>query len=248
MTGRLELSGWTGGYGSRDIFTDLTLAAEAGRLTAVVGESGTGKTTLLRSLLGLVPRVRGVAHLPDGREVRFGDLKADQKLDIGATFQAYNRGTGYLAQGYALLPHLSCLENVTLPLVAVGNWPKAEAQARAQSLLSRLGVGELCAAKPWAVSGGQRQRVALARALAPRPSLLLLDEPTSALDVASIHLVAASLREEVSESGAVALVASHNLGFVRSYCDDVIVIGSNGRLRTASVQDLDWESLLQRLI
>ena len=166
-------------------------------LTVLLGESGAGKTTVLRALAGLSP----------GEGVPFRGLRPEA------------RPVGYLPQQHALFPHMTALENVAFPIPS----PKAERLSRARALLERLGVATLADRYPAQLSGGQRQRVALARALARGPELLLLDEPTSALDVVSKAQVVDELAGFVRGLSVPALVASHDPDLAR-IADWVVVL------------------------
>jgi molybdate/tungstate transport system ATP-binding protein len=161
----------------------LQASFEVEGFTVLLGQSGEGKTTLLRAIAGLLP-----AH---GEP--FG----------GSPPQ--HRAVGYLPQGYALFPHLRAWENAAF---ALPRGPRRRAQAL--ELLARVGLVEVADHYPTALSGGQLQRVALARALARKPLLLLLDEPTSALDAATRDEVMAELISEVHEFGLPALAVSHD--------------------------------------
>jgi len=151
-------------------------------LTALLGESGSGKTSLLRALAGLIR-----AH---GRP--FGGLRPEQ------------RRVGYLPQGYALVPHMTALENVALPLRGPG------AGRTARRWLERVELAHLADRRPHELSGGERQRVALARALALEPRLLLLDEPTSALDAATRETTIDLIDRIVTEVGLPTLLVTHD--------------------------------------
>src|SRR6266478_2491057 len=161
----------------------LRVNFEVAGFTILLGQSGEGKTTLLRAIAGLLP-----AH---GEP--FGGLLPQQ------------RAVGYLPQGYALFPHLRAWENVAFALPR-GTHRRAEAM----ELLARLRLVHVSEHYPAALSGGQQQRVALARALARKPQLLLLDEPSSALDAATRDEVMAELISEMHEFGLPALAVSHD--------------------------------------
>src|SRR5215210_1636261 len=151
--------------------------------TVLLGQSGEGKTTLLRAIAGLLPA--------EGEP--FGGLPPQ------------HRAVGYLPQGYALFPHLRAWENVAF---ALRRGPQRRAQAL--ELLARVRLVDVADHYPTALSGGQQQRVALARALARKPQLLLLDEPTSALDAATRDEVMAELISEMHELGLPTLAVSHD--------------------------------------
>jgi molybdate/tungstate transport system ATP-binding protein len=161
----------------------LEASFEVEGFTVLLGQSGEGKTTLLRAIAGLLP----------AQGEPFGGLLPQQ------------RAVGYLPQGYALFPHLRAWENVAFAL------PRGpQRRALAQELLARLRLEEVGDHYPSALSGGQQQRVALARALARKPQLLLLDEPSSALDAATRDDVMAELISEMHDLGLPALAVSHD--------------------------------------
>ncbi|RTH97490.1 peptide ABC transporter ATP-binding protein [Thermus scotoductus] len=161
--------------------------------TVLLGESGVGKTTLLKALAGLVPA--------EGRP--YGGLPPER------------RPVGYLPQDLALFPHMTAWENVAFPL-AGGN-----RKARALALLERVGLEEHVHKRPNQLSGGQKQRVALARALARNPEILLLDEPTSALDPEMVGEVLDVMRD-LARGGMTMLVVTHEMGFAREVADRVV--------------------------
>ena len=161
----------------------LRVSLDVEGFTVLLGQSGEGKTTLLRAIAGLLPA--------EGEP--FGGLPPQ------------HRAVGYLPQGYALFPHLRAWENVAFPL------PRGpQRRTQALELMARVRLAGLADHYPSALSGGQQQRVALARALARKPKLLLLDEPTSALDAATRDEVMAELIAEVREFGVPALAVSHD--------------------------------------
>ncbi|MDP9898139.1 ATP-binding cassette domain-containing protein [Variovorax ginsengisoli] len=154
--------------------------------TALMGASGSGKSTVLMAVAGLLPGTHG--------HVRVG---ADTLLDTasGIDLPARARGVGVVFQDYALFPHLTVAQNLGFGMRRLGHSLNEADQARIDALIAQFDLGTLRAARPQDLSGGQRQRVALARALAPSPRLLLLDEPLSALDAP----LRARLRHELAE-------------------------------------------------
>ena len=150
----------------------VSLTIERGEYVAVIGPSGSGKSTLM-NILGGLDRPTSGSYRFEGEEVgEFGD-------DALAEFR--RRRIGFVFQSFQLLPRLTALQNVELPMIYAGT-PRTERQARAAELLERVGLGTRMGHRPTQLSGGQQQRVAIARSLANRPDLLLADEPTGALD------------------------------------------------------------------
>ncbi|MBO4329883.1 MAG: ABC transporter ATP-binding protein, partial [Rhodocyclaceae bacterium] len=172
----IELEGVShsyGGAGSRQaVLREVSLSVMRGQSCAIVGRSGSGKTTLL-NLIGLL-------DTPAGGTLRIGGQDVRQ---LGAAQRAVmrNRTIGFVFQNFNLLPRLTALENVALPLLYQGT-PRQQAHQVAQGLLARVGLAECVQHLPADLSGGQQQRVAIARALATNPAVLLADEPTGNLD------------------------------------------------------------------
>jgi lipoprotein-releasing system ATP-binding protein len=190
----------------------------AGEMVAVVGASGVGKSTLLH-ILGGLDRV-------DAGTIRIGDteLTALPPADI-VGFR--NRHVGFVFQFHHLLPEFSALENVEMPM-RIARLPIADARARAQELLRRVGLGERLDHRPGTLSGGEQQRVAVARALVMNPSLLLADEPTGDLDEQTAESLHELLKEIHAAIGLTSVIATHNPRLAAA-CDRVLRLES-GRL------------------
>jgi putative ABC transport system ATP-binding protein len=176
----------------------VTLNIARGEHIAVVGPSGSGKSTLM-NILGGLDRPDSGAYLFDGEDVSGFD---DDEL---AHFR--NQRIGFCFQSFQLLPRLTALQNVELPLI-YGGWPPAERRARAAEMLDRVGLGSRMGHRPNQMSGGQQQRVAIARALGNSPDLLLADEPTGALDTQTTHEVLA-LFEALNRDGLTLVIVTH---------------------------------------
>ena len=187
--------------GTLEVFRGLDLALNPGEIVALVGPSGSGKSSLLH--------IAGLLEAPTGGEVFIDGLAASLLPDAERT--RIRRDTiGFVYQAHHLLPEFSALENVVMPQRIAGK-PRAAAQRDATHILSHLGLGERLSHRPAQLSGGEQQRVAIARALANRPKILLADEPTGNLDSKTSSGVFAALVDLVRSEGLAALVATHNL-------------------------------------
>jgi lipoprotein-releasing system ATP-binding protein len=183
-----------------EVLRGVNLDIREGELVALLGPSGTGKSTLLQAL-GLLEGGFTGSILIDGEEMR--NAGTDR-----ATLVRREK-LGFVYQFHHLLPDFDALENVTLPQLIAGATPD-EAKARASELLSTLGLGERLEHRPAKLSGGEQQRVAVARALANKPRLVLADEPTGNLDEHTADIVLAEFMALVREQGSAAVVATHN--------------------------------------
>ena len=184
--------------GQLQILRQVSFALGAGQTAAVVGASGSGKSTLLAILAGL--------DTPSsGRVLLAGQDLFALNEDERAAWRA--RTTGFVFQSFQLMPHLSALENVMLPLELAG---ERDARARAQAMLERVGLGQRLQHKPRVLSGGEQQRVALARAFVARPRLLMADEPTGSLDAATGAAVMDLMFDLNREQGTTVLLVTHD--------------------------------------
>jgi putative ABC transport system ATP-binding protein len=188
----------SGGYTVRPL-DGLTVTAPSGALALLLGPSGCGKTSLL-SCLGAILR-------PESGSIRFGDIEVTS-LNGQALTEYRRRTVGIVFQAFNLVPSLTALENVTVPLRAAGRrWPAA--RGRATELLERVGLADRMHHRPGDLSGGQKQRVAIARALALDPPLILADEPTAHLDYVQVEEVLRVVRE-LAAGERVVVVATHD--------------------------------------
>ena len=208
------------------IALDVELRCAPGELLALIGPSGSGKTSVLRAIAGLLQPARG-------RVVCNGALWFDGQSGLVLPPQA--RRVGFVFQDYALMPHLTALENVALPLGALD---RAAAHARAAELLALVNLEGLEARHPTALSGGQRQRVAIARALAREPDVLLLDEPFSAVDQMTRERLK---RELVALRGRVRIpivLVTHDLDEALALADRIAVMHRGRTLQTGAPEDV----------
>ena len=214
---KLSLSKLHRNFGGHRALDGLSLECENTGSLVLIGPSGGGKSTLLRVLAGLERPDSGTVEI-NGIPLVFEELP----------LLTHRRRTGVVFQGFNLFPHLSALENITLPLTAVHGHSPQKASSLALDLLRRFQLESHAAQKPAALSGGQRQRVAIARALAIEPRLLLLDEPTSALDPVMTAEVLETI-ETLRTQGRDFILATHEMGFARRVADQIAFI-ANGRL------------------
>jgi molybdate transport system ATP-binding protein len=189
-------------------------------IMVLVGESGAGKTTLLRLIAGLLEPDRGRIEA-DG-ETWFDDRAAPRQRP------AWERAVGYVAQDYALFPHLTAAENVAYGLRAQ-RVPARAAATRAAAALERLGIGALGDRRPGGLSGGEQQRVAIARAIVLEPRVLLLDEPLSALDIQTRRAIRGELRRLLAELSCSTLYVTHGPAEALAF-GEVITVLERGRV------------------
>jgi lipoprotein-releasing system ATP-binding protein len=186
------------------LVSEIDVSIAAGEFVAITGPSGSGKSSLLY-LLGLL-------DIPTAGEVLI-DGRATSKLSEEARAQLRLETLGFVFQFHFLLPEFSALENVMLPMRALGRLSAAQMQKRAKDILGSLGLADHAHKRPDQMSGGQRQRVAIARALANDPLVVLADEPTGNLDTASTAQVIGILRTMIAgEAGKAVVVVTHDTG------------------------------------
>ncbi|HEM4166244.1 TPA: amino acid ABC transporter ATP-binding protein [Streptococcus suis] len=205
----LELRNLSKRFEDKQIFSNYDLVIPEGKIVAIVGQSGGGKTTLLRMLAGLETVDSGTL-MYNGQELPLEELGKRHLL-------------GFVFQDFQLFPHLSVLENLVLSPMKTQNMSRSEAEDKALKLLDTLGLANHASAYPFSLSGGQKQRVALARAMMIDPEIIGYDEPTSALDP--------ELRKEVEKlilenraTGITQIVVTHDMQFAENIADEIIKI------------------------
>jgi ABC-type polar amino acid transport system ATPase subunit len=192
------------------ILNSISCTIPSGRITTIIGKSGSGKTSLLRCIAGLTNHYQGQITV-DG--INLEQLSAVQR---SATI-------GFVAQRYTLFPHMTVLTNCTQPLIITKGLSKDMAQEKACTLLKQFGLLELAQQYPHHISGGQQQRVAIIRAVLLEPKVLLLDEPTSALDPENSLLIAHMLKQ-LTTQGITSIVSSQDMSFVHMIKDCLYVM------------------------
>ncbi|CAG6394127.1 ABC transporter ATP-binding protein [Streptomyces cocklensis] len=200
-------------YGHTPALDGAELTVRAGEVVAVMGPSGSGKSTLLHCLAGIVT--------PDSGEVRYRGRQLSAMSD-GERSALRRTDFGFVFQFGQLVPELTCLENVAMPM-RLGGRKRKEAEAQAATWLERLEVADIADQRPGEVSGGQGQRVAVARALVGEPRVVFADEPTGALDSLNGERVMRLLTEAAHDTGAAVVLVTHEPR-VAAYSDREIVV------------------------
>ncbi len=197
-------------FGDLEVLKGIDFTVSAGEVVCVIGPSGSGKSTLLRCVNRLEVATSG-SILIEGEDITDVDADVDAlRTKIGMVFQRFN-----------LFPHLTSIENLTIPQRKVLKRSKEHAEEVAHANLERVGLMEKANAFPRTLSGGQQQRVAIARALSMEPDMMLFDEVTSALDPELVGEVLAVMRG-LAEDGMTMMVVTHEMDFARSVADRVV--------------------------
>lgn len=209
----IEVQNWNKHFGSNHVLRGINCRVETGEVIVMLGASGSGKSTFLRTLNFLEHAEQGTLILDDMKL----DMANVRKKDI----LAIRRQTAMVFQSYNLFRHKTALENVMEALVVVKKMSKEDAKAIAQEELRRVGLADRMNYYPHQLSGGQQQRVGIARALAIKPKVILFDEPTSALDPEMIGEVLDVIRS-ISHKGITLIIVTHEMTFARDVADRVI--------------------------
>ncbi|MDB6134749.1 MAG: transporter related protein [Verrucomicrobiales bacterium] len=217
---KLHAESLTRTYGKVNALDSLSLSLEA-RVLVLIGPSGGGKSTFLRLCGGLDEATSGLLSINDT------PLAHDP-----ARLLVWRRRNGFLFQQFNLFPHLTALENITLPLEKVHGNSKSVALDTARRCLNRFGLLAHAEKLPAQMSGGQQQRAGLARAIAANPEILLLDEPTSALDPEMTAEVL-ELIQELAAGGQHIILSTHEMGFAKAVADHVALIAAGKILETS---------------
>jgi len=237
----LQADGLFKAFNDTVVLNDVSLSVDGGEVVSLVGQSGAGKTTVLRCITGLEKCDRGNIAIND----KF-ICKTEKGITTHATkneLALIRHELGMVFQAYHLFPHMTVLENITLALTDVYKVPRIQANEDAVKMLESLGLGEKINSKPSQLSGGQKQRVAIARSCVTNPKLLCFDEPTAALDSALVVEMIKIIRSLASEKGIGILIISHDEKFVRDVSDRVLFI-EQGKI-TREMTSEEYKSVIR---
>ena len=211
----ISVTGLKKKFGDNQVLRGVNIDIRKGEIVTVIGPSGAGKTTFLRSLNWL--------DVPDSGKIRIDNVSVDAEHITRKDIRALRSKTAMVFQHYNLFNNKTALENVTESMILVKKIPKDKAEKLGRDYLARVGLADKANAYPSFLSGGQQQRVGIARALAADPSVILFDEPTSALDPEWVNEVLLVMTE-IAREGMTMVVVSHEMRFVRNVSTRVVLL------------------------
>ena len=218
-----------------DVLKGIDIDICRGDVVCVIGASGSGKSTFLRCL--------NLLEQPTQGSINFNGVElTNDKVDLNL----HRQKMGMVFQQFNLFPHLTILQNLTLAPTMLKKVPKEEAEAKALSLLSRVGLADRAASYPNQLSGGQKQRVAIVRALCMEPEVMLFDEPTSALDPEMVGEVL-DVMKELAKEGMTMVVVTHEMGFAREVANRVIFLDDGLLAEDGSPEEIFGAPKTERL-
>ena len=210
----IEVKNWKKSFGSNQVIKGVDYRVEIGDVVAIIGASGSGKSTFLRTLNFLEKAEEGILTLDDITLDMSGKISKKDILNV-------RRNTAMVFQGFNLFSHRTALENVMEALIVVKKMNKDDAKKIAKEEFARVGLQDRMNYYPHQLSGGQQQRVGIARALALNPRVILFDEPTSALDPEMVGEVLDVIRS-ISHQGTTLIIVTHEMAFARDVADRVV--------------------------
>lgn len=222
-------------FGDNEVLRGINTTVSRGEVIAIIGPSGCGKSTFLRSLNLLEEPTDGQVLL-DGIDITSKEVNINEmRQRVGMVFQQFN-----------LFPNMTIKRNIMLAPVELGKMTSAEASAKADELLERIGLADKADSYPDSLSGGQKQRVAIARALAMSPEVLLFDEPTSALDPEMVGEVL-NLMKDVAAEGMTMMVVTHEMAFAREVANRVLFFSEGNITEEGKPEDVFGHPKSERL-
>ncbi len=227
----INISGLQKSFGKLEVLKDISFTVEKGDVVAVIGSSGSGKSTMLRCLINLETVDGGDVAIEDRYLVKQGKYPSKKEIKqitskMGMVFQQFN-----------LFPHLSVRKNLEMPVKLTKKSDKNELSLQCEEMLQKVGLSDKIDAYPSQLSGGQKQRVAIARALMLNPDIMLFDEPTSALDPELTGEVL-SVMKKLAEEHMTMIVVTHEMAFAREVANKVIFMDDGKILEEGSPDDI----------
>lgn len=214
-------------YGDRLVLKDISMQVQAGEVISIIGSSGSGKSTFLRSI--------NLLETPSAGDILY---HGQSILEKGFDLSSYREKVGMVFQSFNLFDNLNVLENTVVAQTTVLKRSREEALSIAKENLEKVGLGEsFWAAKPRQLSGGQKQRVAIARTLSVNPEVILFDEPTSALDPEMVNEVLKTM-QDLAKEGMTMVIVTHEMEFARDVSDRVIFMDQGVIAEEGSPEDI----------
>jgi phospholipid/cholesterol/gamma-HCH transport system ATP-binding protein len=229
MTPAIQANDLHKAFGDQVVLKEVSLSVAKGETLAVLGRSGTGKSVLLRLMIGL--------EQPDSGTIRIQDTEITALRN--GQLSEIRKKVGYLFQQGALYDSMSVAENVAFPLERNSTLKPEEIKSKVQELLSAVGLEGHAGKLPSEISGGMQKRVALARALALDPDILLFDEPTAGLDPITAHEIDLLILEQKKKRGITSVVVTHDIHGVRTFADRVALLNQGEIVAEGTMADLD---------
>jgi ABC-type polar amino acid transport system ATPase subunit len=223
-------------FGSLDVLRGIDLDVRRGEVVALIGASGSGKTTFLRCI-NLLEEYDAGQIFVDGELIGYRERDGRRELLPERVITKQRAAIGIVFQSFNLFPHMTAEENILLGPMRVGGKSRQEASTIARAWLARVGLADKLTAHPFQLSGGQQQRVAIARALAMEPKLMLFDEVTSALDPELVGEVLAVM-QDLARIGMTMVVVSHEMLFVREVAHRVVFMDEGRVVEEGSPHEL----------
>ena len=215
-------------FGDLHVLKGIDVDIPDGQVVAIIGPSGTGKSTFLRCINFL--------EIPQTGSIDLDDIHVDAQNYLGSQIRSLRRKTSMVFQNYNLFANKTCLENTMIPLTTARRVPRDQAEKIARSLMQRVGIADKADEYPAHLSGGQQQRVGIARALAADPECILFDEPTSSLDPELVGEVLEVIRQLAQEHNRTMLIVTHEMSFAREIADRILFM-DEGKILVDSPAD-----------
>lgn len=222
----IKVDGLVKSFGKIEVLKGIDTEIKKGEVVVIIGASGSGKSTFLRTL--------NLLEYPTGGNIYFNGVNiTDQQTDINI----HRQKMGMVFQQFNLFPHMTILKNMTIAPIKLLGLSKEEAEKKAMGLLEKVGLADRANAYPSQLSGGQKQRVAIVRALCMDPEVMLFDEPTSALDPEMVGEVLTVIKD-LAASGMTMAIVTHEMGFAREVADRIVFIDEGIIMEEGSPEEI----------